>query len=159
MSFGDGFASGASMVSKYKSKSRDKGEWVEPGTYGSGDAPAREASPMDKTKTWLKDKFNELTAGSSAAADMADAPKGGEDVGLMERLKAGNIDDPKSEAYARWGKGKGATVAPTGDASQVSDPEALGPGGTFTSAMWDEAPESGSGANPAWDDLNKNMEA
>jgi hypothetical protein len=29
----------------------------------------------------------------------------GGDVGLFERLRAGNIDDPKSEAYRRWGAG------------------------------------------------------
>lgn len=34
-------------------------------------------------------------------------------VGLWERLKAGNIDDPSSEAYKRWGAGRGrAAKAP-----------------------------------------------
>jgi hypothetical protein len=32
--------------------------------------------------------------------------KGSGDTGLWDRLKAGNIDDPKSEAYYRWGAGK-----------------------------------------------------
>jgi hypothetical protein len=32
--------------------------------------------------------------------------KGGGDTGLWDRIKAGNIDDPKSEAYYRWGAGK-----------------------------------------------------
>ncbi len=32
--------------------------------------------------------------------------KGSGDTGLWDRIKAGNIDDPKSEAYYRWGAGK-----------------------------------------------------
>jgi hypothetical protein len=34
----------------------------------------------------------------------------GEKVGFFERLRMGNIDDPKSEAYKRFGAGRGATV-------------------------------------------------
>lgn len=37
--------------------------------------------------------------------------KGSEDTGLWDRLKAGNIDDPKSEAYYRWGAGKDTAAA------------------------------------------------
>ena len=33
----------------------------------------------------------------------------GEDVGFFERLRMGNIDDPKSEAYKRFGAGRGAS--------------------------------------------------
>lgn len=32
-------------------------------------------------------------------------PVGGADVGLWERLRAGNIDEPGTEAYNRWGQG------------------------------------------------------
>jgi hypothetical protein len=31
----------------------------------------------------------------------------GEKVGFLERLRMGNIDDPKSEAYKRFGAGRG----------------------------------------------------
>lgn len=37
--------------------------------------------------------------------------KGSGDTGLWDRLKAGNIDDPKSEAYYRWGAGKDTAAA------------------------------------------------
>jgi len=37
--------------------------------------------------------------------------KGCGDTGLWDRLKAGNIDDPKSEAYYRWGAGKETAAA------------------------------------------------
>lgn len=37
----------------------------------------------------------------------------GEDVGFLQRLRMGNIDDPSSEAYKRFGAGRGrATPAP-----------------------------------------------
>ena len=157
MSFAEGFAGGLVTGTKIKaakaSKAKADAALVPTGGATGGSVPA-EPSPMEQAKTWLKDKLGGLTGDAASGVT-----KGGDDVGLMERLKAGNIDDPKSEAYARWGKGSGAGVQSTGDASQVSDPEALGPGGTFTSAMWNEAPEFGSGANPAWDDLNKNMES
>jgi hypothetical protein len=32
--------------------------------------------------------------------------KGSGDTGFFDRIKAGNIDDPRSEAYYRWGAGK-----------------------------------------------------
>ena len=35
----------------------------------------------------------------------------GEKVGLLERLKMGNIDDPNSKAYAQFGAGRGAAEA------------------------------------------------
>ena len=34
----------------------------------------------------------------------------GEKVGFLKRLRMGNIDDPKSEAYRQFGAGRGATV-------------------------------------------------
>ena len=73
-----------------------------------------EDAPIDKAATWIGDKFKEWT-GPAKAAEVPAAvkateapfvPGGSEDVGLWERLKAGNIDQEGSEAYQRWGKGK-----------------------------------------------------
>ena len=36
----------------------------------------------------------------------------GEDVGFFQRLRMGNIDDPSSEAYKRFGAGRGRSEAP-----------------------------------------------
>jgi hypothetical protein len=41
-------------------------------------------------------------------------------VGFFERLRAGNIDDPSSEAYKRFGAGRGRAAAP--DAPAASAP-------------------------------------
>ena len=35
-------------------------------------------------------------------------------MGFFERLRAGNIDDPSSEAYTRFGAGRGRAVAQRG---------------------------------------------
>jgi hypothetical protein len=56
-------------------------------------------------------------AKSCGPAKMAD----GGSVGFFERLSAGNIDDPKSEAYKRWGAGSKAAPAA---AAPASDPMA-----------------------------------
>ena len=40
------------------------------------------------------------------------AASAGEKVGFLERLRMGNIDDPTSEAYRRFGAGRGAMPAP-----------------------------------------------
>jgi hypothetical protein len=45
----------------------------------------------------------------------------GEKVGLFERLKAGNIDDPNSEASKRWGAGRGRMEAELDRASKEAD--------------------------------------
>jgi len=49
-----------------------------------------------------------------------------EKVGFIERLRMGNIDDPKSEAYKRFGAGRGAverakSMAPAPQSIQTSD--------------------------------------
>jgi hypothetical protein len=73
-----------------------------------------EDAPIDKAMNWVGEKFKTWTGPDAAkapevAAKAAEAPVvpgGSEDVGLWERLKAGNIDQEGSEAYKRWGKGK-----------------------------------------------------
>jgi hypothetical protein len=71
-----------------------------------------EDAPVDKAVNWIGDKFKSWTTPDAAKAPAAsEAPSapvvgGSEDVGLWERLKAGNIDQEGSEAYKRWGKGK-----------------------------------------------------
>jgi hypothetical protein len=143
MSFAKGLTSGlttgAEMRAFKAAKAGDK-------------APVLEASPLERAGSWVKDKLSGLTA--DAAPSSAPVVAGGSgDVGLMERLKAGNIDDPKSEAYRRWGKGKGAVVAPVGDASAVVDPDAANPDGTYTNDMWAQAPDFGADDNPRWQEF------
>jgi hypothetical protein len=64
-----------------------------------------------------------LTGGETdEAADKAaglEASKG-EDVGFFERLRMGNIDDPSSEAYRRFGAGRGrASRVPVEEAKAI----------------------------------------
>jgi hypothetical protein len=47
-----------------------------------------------------------------------------EDVGFFQRLRMGNIDDPSSEAYKRFGAGRGkAERNPVGESVSVNQPE------------------------------------
>lgn len=73
-----------------------------------------EDAPIDKAMNWAGEKFKTWTSPDTAkapevtanAAELPAIPGGSEEVGLWERLKAGNIDQEGSEAYNRWGKGK-----------------------------------------------------
>lgn len=89
-------------------------------------------APIDKAIDWIGDKFkgaegvataDKLPAAAPAAAPSAD-PASGDDVGLWERLKAGNIDAPGSEAYNRWGAGRQAGIE-SSDARQMERLSAL----------------------------------
>jgi len=69
------------------------------------------------TKKPMK-KFKRFDEGGPV--DEATAKQSGLDIsnkekpmGFFERLRAGNIDDPSSEAYKRFGAGRGRTAAPT----------------------------------------------
>lgn len=64
-----------------------------------------EPAPIDKAITWVKDKFSSAPATPDTPQVAAPAASS-EEVGLLERLKAGNIDQAGSEAYNRWGQGK-----------------------------------------------------
>lgn len=118
--------------------------------------PAEKPSPLAKAVKWIGDK---LPSAGPAAADGDDA------VGLVERLKAGNIDEVGSEAYNRWGAGKVAgaaselaresrratpSEAPPVElpAAEVADPDA---NRRFTTQEWADAPEYQQ-SNPMWDD-------
>lgn len=74
-------------------------------------ADGSEGGVFDKIGSFFKDNFGaeaqakrdeEATKEAITSANN----KGSGDTGLWDRLKAGNIDDPKSEAYYRWGAGK-----------------------------------------------------
>lgn len=156
MSLFKGFSDGLSVGAKVRA-AKDAKAGATAKAAGTA-APVVEASPIERAGKWVKDKLGSLTDGaapsasSSAAASPVD-PNGSQDVGLIERLKAGNIDDPESQAYRRWGKGKGALVAPTGSASAVVDPDAGNPDGTYTNDQWASAPSLGADDNPAWQEF------
>jgi len=46
----------------------------------------------------------------------------GEDVGFFQRLRMGNIDDPSSEAYKRFGAGRGRSEMPAATPAEVERP-------------------------------------
>jgi len=51
----------------------------------------------------------------------------GEDVGFFQRLRMGNIDDPNSEAYKRFGAGRGRSERnPVNESVSVNEPMAVG---------------------------------
>ena len=50
----------------------------------------------------------------------------GEDVGFFQRLRMGNIDDPNSEAYKRFGAGRGRSERnPVNESVSVNEPMAV----------------------------------
>ena len=92
-----------------------------------------EDAPIDKAVGWAGDKFKSWAKPDAASSAMVSAPigapaGGSEDVGLWDRLKAGNIDAPGSEAYNRWGQGKADSdqrVAELDESSRLESEQAL----------------------------------
>jgi hypothetical protein len=60
--------------------------------------------PMKKTKRYEGGGEIEESAAKQRGLDISNKEK---PVGFFERLRAGNIDDPSSEAYKRFGAGRG----------------------------------------------------
>ncbi len=77
-----------------------------------------EPAPIDKAVDWVGEKFKSLTTSSDAAPEAVQEVPTGDNVGLWDRLKAGNIDARGSEAYNRWGQGREEGIA-TSDAIQA----------------------------------------
>lgn len=71
-------------------------------TYGMGNLVT---GSMKKSAVHMADGGDVSEASDKAAG--LEASKG-ESVGFLERLRMGNIDDPSSEAYQRFGAGRGA---------------------------------------------------
>lgn len=74
--------------------------------FGNGGSVSDE---VYKSKEYQDDK----AAGLKASA--------GEKVGFFERMKAGNIDDPRSEAYRRFGAGRGKADREKADADFAAE--------------------------------------
>ena len=115
--------------------------------------PPVKPSPLKRAAQWVQEKLApaaSTAAPAGAAAPSASPASSPDDVGLIERLKAGNIDQPGSEAYNRWGAGRAA-----GDASELAR-EAARTSPTdspvITKEMFDQAPEYRQ-SNPDWDGL------
>jgi hypothetical protein len=89
-----------------------------------------EQAPIDKAFDWATNKFKDWQAAPSVpsgtpATETAFTPvQSGDDVGLWERIKAGNIDAPGSEAHNRWGNGKAEGEARATDLAESSRLEA-----------------------------------
>ena len=107
--------------------------------------PPAKASPLRRAAQWVQERLTPAMDTSAAPAAAPAASTG--DVGLMERLKAGNIDDYGSEAYNRWGQGK-----TDGDASELAREANRTSPELFTKEMWENAPEQAQ-SNPDWDGL------
>jgi hypothetical protein len=62
------------------------------------------------TKVYMKSTKKRFAEGGTSEDKEAGLKASkGEDVGFFERLRMGNIDDPKSEAFKRLGAGRGAS--------------------------------------------------
>jgi len=70
--------------------------------------------PMKKAKRYEGGGEVEESSAKQRGLDISnkEAP-----VGFFERLRAGNIDDPSSEAYKRFGAGRGRAAAPDAPAA------------------------------------------
>ena len=65
--------------------------------------------PMKKAKRYNGGGDIEEAAAKQRGLDVSNKD---EPVGFFERIRAGNIDDPSSEAYKRFGAGRGRAAAP-----------------------------------------------
>jgi hypothetical protein len=65
--------------------------------------------PMKKVKRYEGGGEIEEAAAKQRGLDISNKEK---PMGFFERLRAGNIDDPSSEAYKRFGAGRGRATAP-----------------------------------------------
>jgi hypothetical protein len=65
--------------------------------------------PMKKAKRYEGGGEVEESAAKQRGLDISNKE---EPVGFLERLRAGNIDDPSSAAYKRFGAGRGRAAAP-----------------------------------------------
>lgn len=130
--------------------------------------PTEKPSPLAKAVKWIGDK---LGAPAVPAVPAGNPGNPGNGVSLIERLKAGNIDEVGSEAYNRWGAGKAAGEASelaregrrtTPTAGPLVEPPAatatdLDANRHFTTQEWTDAPAYRQ-SNPMWDDLpNDNL--
>lgn len=129
-----------------------------------------EEAPIDKAFDWVGDKVKSWTTTDTPVAP--DAPTtpavgtpsvgGGDDVGLWERLKAGNIDQEGSEAYNRWGKGKQLAdqrVAGLEESSRLEAQNNLTDAPVeFTKEQFDNAPDPQVIAEQKWTDAMKPTE-
>ena len=100
---------------------KDSGHKVHDGVRDTGSlfhkpkvAHMADGGIVDDVKSFFKDNFSQEAADKKAADREASAresaiAKGTDDTSTWDRLKAGNIDDKQSEAYWRWGAGKGQT--------------------------------------------------
>ncbi len=124
--------------------------------------PPAKASPLSRAAKWVGDKLAATPPATPPATPVAT----GDSVSLIERLKAGNIDQVGSEAYNRWGAGKVAGEASElaresrrstpSEAPPMEPPVAeatdLDANRHFTTREWLDAPEYQQ-SNPMWDGL------
>lgn len=128
--------------------------------------PAERPSPLAKAVKWIGDKLGAPAVPAVPAGNPGNPGNPGNGVSLVERLKAGNIDQVGSEAYNRWGQGK-----VDGDAAElaresrratqfesapveppVAEASDLDANRHFTTQEWMDAPEYRQ-SNPMWDGL------
>lgn len=85
----------------------------------------------------------------------------GEKVGFFERLRMGNIDDPKSEAYNRLGAGRGRSMAAAAKASEepAAEPAKAEAPATQKSVEPAKAASPGMGSDTEFGDLDGAIEA
>ena len=128
--------------------------------------PPAKASPLSRAAKWVGDKLAATPPATPPETPPATPVATGDSVSLIERLKAGNIDQVGSEAYNRWGAGKVAGEASElagehrrstpSEAPPMEPPVAeatdLGANRHFTTQEWLDAPEYQQ-SNPMWDDL------
>jgi len=67
----------------------------------------------------------------------------GDDVGFFQRLRMGNIDDPSSEAYKRFGAGRGRSETPAATPVEVERPRPVVRPPAYPNPIFEEGRKQG----------------
>ena len=67
----------------------------------------------------------------------------GDDVGFFQRLRMGNIDDPSSEAYKRFGAGRGRSETPAATPTEVERPRPVPRPPAYPNPIFEEGRKQG----------------
>jgi hypothetical protein len=87
--------------------------------------------------------IGEVDPKEAAAKEAGLKASKGEDVGFFQRLRMGNIDDPSSEAYKRFGAGRGRSETPAATPVEAERPRPVPRPPAYPNPIFEEGRKQG----------------